>query len=215
MMSNLSRTLINVPITLKQTRNSVLTSVLPKAVGSMYRVWDDRRAPVDIKTKTILREASILAQVMVYASIIDLATQLLECKAKQAAIGTGNKLLSFLYQKMKNNHTMVTIGIACTANCVAELVSRKIAPRDIWNKNQSGLKALVPAKSDKSQPETKHGEDKQDHPGFFSHGSKSAPLHEPLTFSANASPRLQKPFYGNPFERAILSSPVNGPAFSV
>lgn len=113
----------------REVFHTSLAGVATKGVGSTFRVWDDRHAPRRVKTNTLKREAATLGMVSVFTAGIDLAGQKIAQKAAQ------NPALKALIAKGAKNHILykavpVTLGIA-----MAEILSRKWAPRDIWDED--------------------------------------------------------------------------------
>ncbi|MEM0951871.1 MAG: hypothetical protein AAGI66_06990 [Cyanobacteria bacterium P01_H01_bin.74] len=98
------------------TVSTFLMSVMPKSVGSLWRIHDDRKAPKAVKNATWKRELLTLVQVGLYALV-------------------SRKLADkFFSQKNKDFQYLSVIGISCASNFLAEFTSRKFAPRDIWGK---------------------------------------------------------------------------------
>jgi len=114
------------------TMKAVFASVLPKAVGSGFRVKDDWQAPAEVRRNTMKREAMTLAQVSLYAVLIDSAFKGLKRMADGMAQRGGGHLLGAALRKLESRQAVFLIVLSCLANILAETVSRLVAPRNIW-----------------------------------------------------------------------------------
>jgi hypothetical protein len=113
---------------------TVFSNVATKAVGSAWRIRDDRNAPNDVKRATIVRELSILGQIGLYSTVTKvgvvnpLKKLLLQSETPQL------KALGKLIASTRGTLMMLT-GLGVLSNYIAESTSRKFAPRDtIWEK---------------------------------------------------------------------------------
>jgi len=153
---------------------AVLLSLFPKSAGSIARISDDRYAPKDVRRATIAREASTLAQVGIYAASIERGmTFLKKDVAKISQSPAASKVLTALHKlgmgrvaegialkgersllvsamrKLEKNEPLFLAGLAFTSNISAEMISRKLSPRNVWKKpgeeavSQSGDKMIA------------------------------------------------------------------------
>jgi hypothetical protein len=189
----------------------------PKSVGGLFRVWDDHNAPWPIEKGTIKREGLTVAQVALYGVAIERAVKGMESIGRRLSHGGESNLLSDGLRKLQGNQALFLIGLSCTANFIAEAVSRKLAPRNIWNK--PGINALInlePSAKAPTSPEL--CEDAYTAPVNLLPLFKSNSAHkhhqrhhQPVSFTSRPAPALAP----NPFQNAISTPPVARSPFSV
>ena len=179
-----------------------MVSVVPKSVGSAFRVKDDRQAPWAVKKNTLRREGAILAQVTGYSIIIDRSVKALESLAQKMIRNGEISLFPRLIQKLQGNKALFLIGLSASSNYIAESVSRKWAPRNIWEGGHS-----IVAQKDSDD------DDNDDNKSLKEHSCpQERPIqHKPIPFCSN----LQSPVAPNPFRGAVNLPPIARPAFSL
>jgi hypothetical protein len=182
----------------------------PKSVGAFFRIGDDSKAPWDVEKETIKRELATVGQVSLYGVAIERAVGGLTRIAERMTVHGESNLFSTALQKLQGNHALFLIGLSCTANVVAETVSRKLAPRNIWKEKPSMDVVLVPEKGDQPlspAPRCLTLRFEKAEPLF----QARKPLPVPFASRGNA-PVAPTP---NPFQVGRALPPVARPAFSV
>lgn len=188
-------------------------AALPKAVGSLFRCYDDRNAPWAIKKDTFKREALTVAQVSLYGAAIQRGVKGLEKIATSMSQKGESNLFAEGLQKLQSNPAIFLLILMCTANFIAEVVSRIIAPRNIWNKPNSqqliqleNTTATVPHIDICGELYAAKGQ-----PLFKANAQrKPQPLnHQPVSFSNRPAPAV----VANPFQ--VATPPVARSPFSV
>ena len=108
---------------LSPTAQSVMYAVITKSVSSGFRIKDDWRAPLAVKSKTMEREAVLLGLTTVFTTAIQhLFTKTLSGMLKKNPRLAGLELIF---------RTILT----APALIVAEIASRKMAPKPKWDKH--------------------------------------------------------------------------------
>jgi hypothetical protein len=93
--------------------------------------------------------------------------------------------------------------LAVCANCIAETLSRKVAPRNIWDKDQSSFTLADDDDED----------DHDDENAAKSALSTEQPIqHKPIPFCSNMQPAAFTP---NPFRNVAAFPSIARPAFSL
>jgi hypothetical protein len=215
---------------LQSAGRAILVSVAPKSVGGAYRIYDDRKAPEKVKRNTVRRELATLGQVAFYSVTLDRAVKQLEAAAITHLKKNPNRLVAGALRKFQQNQAMFLVLLACCSNFIAEAVSRKLAPRDIWEKPPAGFDTHTSKKEDdddEDDDEKKDTRPARSSYAFTLPSKRTEPL-QPLTFAnaAQSAGYPPSPFYlapsqlkEPPFSPARFSvSPrltVPGPVFSV
>lgn len=106
---------------LSPTAQSVLYAVITKSVGSGFRVKDDWKAPTPVRLKTLKREAVLLGLTTVFTTGI----QHLFTKTLTGALRKNPRLAGF--------ELILRTLLTAPALVVAEIVSRKMAPKPTWD----------------------------------------------------------------------------------
>lgn len=178
----------------------------PKSVGSFFRVYDDHNAPWDVKKNTMKRELFTVGQVSLYGVAIERSVEGLKRVAQKMTVKGESNLLSTGLQKLQANQALFLIGLSCTANFIAESLSRKIAPRNIWKKPAVDLVLNPSEPADTNIPLTGQCavlRFERAEPQFQARKS------QPIPFSS----RGNAPVAANPFQVGKALPPVARPAF--
>lgn len=206
--------------TIRSMAPAIIVSMLPKSAGSIARVGDDKYAPRNVRRATIVRESATLGQVAVYAAAIDRGFKALKNHAQQMAKAGEQNLLTSAIQKLEKNEPLFLAGLAFTANISAEMISRKVAPRNVWKRPDdkfSAAKASIPA----TLIDESHGKQipveieicEVTPTRRSKSASRTQPIqHQPLPFASRQS--APSPVV-NPFQYKPVTSPVTRPNFSV
>lgn len=135
---------------------SIMIGVFTKAVGSVFRVIDDKqaRAPKDILNTTIRRESLLLALTTAFTTL----TQVLFTRLALPVLKKNPRLLPY--------ELMLRIGATCGSIALAEVTSRQIAPTSKQRYSNVGHPAVIHC----------HGRQTAPLPA-------PKPLRSPLTFS--------------------------------
>lgn len=129
--------------TLVQATAYAAAGVATKSVGSVARYLDDRQAPTEVKEKTVKREATLNG--LAFASLF--AIQLLYSWASAtppALKAISPKVANFLTKP--SVQPLARLAMAVPAFAMAELLSRVVAPRKVWE-NGHVIGAGVQAKT--------------------------------------------------------------------
>ena len=196
---------------------AVFAAAVPKSVGSAFRIGDDKKAPSEVRRSTILRESATLGQVSVYAALIDSSFNGLKQFAERMPKNGGSHLLVEGLHKMQSNKTLFLIGLSATANILAEAVSRKLAPRNIWKNND--VKALDFAPNAIQPPIQIEiceivAPAKKSRTLFKSDAKAPLSHHQEVPFTSRPAASVPSPAV-NPFQVSRPLPPVARPAFSV
>lgn len=162
---------------------AALLGAIVKGIGSGWRVADDWYAPMKVRDGTIKRESAIVAQVSVYSYLLDMAWLGLQKAFPAMAVEAKDSLAKGLLRSLP----------AAGGIFIAEAMSRKWAPRNLWNPDgtlkqeyktgaQGNPAAQSPVESPKAEP-ARSVEKKSEH-----HSIKR----QPLTF-AQATPGPSSP----------------------
>lgn len=209
--------------TIRSMAPAVIVSLLPKTAGSIARIGDDRYAPKNVRRGTIVREGTTLAQVAVYAAAIERSVRFMKNQARQMIWNGEKNLFTSAMQKLEKSEPLFLAGLAFTSNITAEMISRKLSPRNVWKqpdvtgaKDKPAIQATLvdeaqgkqipveieickvsPAKSRKETPRP-----------------ECAAKTQPLQFTSRPALPAPSPAV-NPFRMSGPFSPVARPAFQV
>ncbi|WP_373531140.1 hypothetical protein [Vampirovibrio sp.] len=205
----------------REVFHTSLAGVAAKGVGSSFRVWDDRNAPSPIQKNTIKREAATLAMVSAFTAGIDLAGQKITQKAAQIPA------LKTTLEKAAHHRILIKAVPVSLGILMAELLSRKLAPRNIWSEDGQLNESVLDSDSD-SDDEDIDALDKADHKApdtsaeqpSGTRNKKTAHAHVhpkplPLTFAQAGASQQYAPFPSfMPFPASSLSNPFQQMAFT-
>jgi hypothetical protein len=131
-----------------QAAGYAAAGVATKAVGSFYRIRDDRHAPGDVLHKTIVREASLMG----VAGLFLMGIQLL--------------FTGLIYKRMPKitpfMESVTRLALAVPAFAISEAVSRWFGPRDIWQASDRHGDDHYPASLRKVAPPLRGREEDDD-----------------------------------------------------
>lgn len=112
----------------KTALQSILLAAIPKSVGSLFRIWDDWKAPKDVRKSTIQRESLLLGLTVLFTSIM----RPLMLKP----------LISKLGPQIAKQETGLNVLAAILGISAAEVASRLVAPKQPWAERFGGTERL-------------------------------------------------------------------------
>lgn len=100
---------------------SIMYGVITKSIGSIFRVADDKEAPRDILVNTFKREGILLGLTTLYTTFTQMVFS-----------GTLGKIIN-RHPALKNYELVLRAGFTAVGIVMAEVTSRRMAPKTTWD----------------------------------------------------------------------------------
>ncbi len=123
-------------------------SALTKAMGSIFRVTDDRHAPPAVQKNTVKRESLTV----LLTSLCGGGVKVLYNSVVQHLKAVPRSSLNQLGRQLERLNEPITVALICSGTLLAEFISRKIAPRNIWKAASTNQQSPSPIRATTKKP---------------------------------------------------------------
>ncbi len=119
------------PVLWKSFLGGCVTGGISKSAGSIYRLKDDHNAPHEVLENTKRREALTVTLTTLCSGAVKTGFDQAIALVVQKTEGQVQRVA----KTMARNSNYITIPIIFIGSLMAECLSRKVAPRDIWTQD--------------------------------------------------------------------------------